>query len=530
MKRYYYHILGIATALLFLFSGDATAQEPTYREMMEDTRYNFYEVVEKANAYFETHGKGKGSGWKGFQRWCNENESKYAPSGNRSNVNHYLVQQEYQRLVRENKQKHAKTSFENGWVELGPWDANNVTSHYSPGIGRVETFWINPNDDKHMFLGSRSGGFWKTTDGGKTWDNTTDFLVACGVRSIAVNPKNFNEVLIAVQHGGAGYTHGIYRSTDGGSTWSASKFIPANVGWGGLGDNVRIYQVKYHPRVANLVFIGSNRGLYRSTNNLDSWSEIMGGTITDVAFHPTKDAVIYMFNNKSSDRNILKKSTDGGASFNNAGTFPNNSNSRIYLSSSKAEPTHLYAASTNGVYKSTDEGDSFEFLVNPDESGLAFAVSDLDVNNMIYGYVDLHNSTNNGTTFTQRTNWNVQNEAYIHADLRIADCVNGVFYVGTDGYLAKSTDNGVTWTWLNDGTAIREFYAVGCSQGSYDIHIAGSQDNGTTILSDGDWIEWNGGDGMEAIAQPLNPDWLIGSWQYGTRNYTRNGGQTRVRL
>ena len=130
---------------------------------------------------------------------------------------------------------------------------------------------------------------------------------------------------------------------------------------------------------------------------------------------------------------------------------------------------------------------------------------------MVYGYVDLHNSTNNGGAFTKRTEWSNQNEAYIHADLRIAACVNGTFYVGTDGYLAKSSDNGVTWTRLNDGTAIREFYAVGTSQGNYDVHMAGSQDNGTSILAPDGWIEWNGGDGMEALVHALNPKWMIGS-------------------
>ncbi|MCB0852617.1 MAG: hypothetical protein KDD63_10355, partial [Bacteroidetes bacterium] len=34
-------------------------------------------------------------------------------------------------------------------------------------------------------------------------------------------------------------------------------------------------------------------------------------------------------------------------------------------------------------------------------------------------------------------------------------------------------------------------------------------------------------DGMEAVIQPLNDNWMIGSWQYGTRNRTKDGGQTR---
>ena len=523
----------ISIAKTFLLIGFITShnvvlsQSVSYKDMMMDNSYNFYEVVDAANNYFDLNGKGKGSGYKIFERWRSENESKYFPSGNRSNVNHYLPQEAYSEFVGSQYNLKHKTSFPNGWVELGPWDANNVTSHYSPGIGRVETFWVNPNDNNHMFIGSRSGGFWRTNDGGANWENTTDFLVASGVPALAVNPNNINEVLISVEHGGAGYTHGIYRSTNGGATWSISDFNPTNLGWGGLGDNEHIYKIAYHPNVANQVFICSTKGLFVSNDNLKSWTSPFNGRTTDVDFHPTKNTTIYAYRYNSPDASRIKISTNGGNSFSNGGSLPNNDNKRVYLSISPSEPSQIYAASTNNVYKSTNEGSSFTALSNPNSSGLAFAVSDVNTNNMIYGYVDLFASTDGGLTFTQKTEWANQNDAYIHADLRIAQCINGTFYVGTDGYFAKSDDNGNTWTRLNDGTAIREFYAVGLGQGNYDLNMAGSQDNGSSILNKNGWVEWNGGDGMEAIVHPLNYDWMIGSWQYGTRNYTHNGGLNR---
>lgn len=515
-------LFGLVTSYNLAFS-----QSLNYKDMMIDNSYNFYEVVEAADRYFDEHGRGKGSGFKIFERWKSENESKYFPSGDRFNVNHYLPQEAYTEFIKSNAQLKHKTSFPNGWVELGPWDANNVTSHYSPGIGRVETFWVNPNNDKHMFIGSRSGGFWRTTDGGANWENTTDFLVASGVPALAVNPSNINEILISVEHGGAGYTHGIYRSTDGGSTWIKSDFNPTNLGWGGLGDNEHIYKIAYHPNVANQIFICSTKGLFVSNDNLSTWSSPFNGRTTDVNFHPTKNTTIYAYRYVTSDVNRIKISTDGGTSFSNGGSLPNNGNKRVYLSCSPAEPSHVYAASTDNVYKSTTEGILFTALSNPNSSGLAFAVSDVNTNNMIYGYVDLFASTDGGINFTQKTEWANQNDAYIHADLRIAECVNGTFYVGTDGYFAKSNDNGNTWTRLNDGTAIREFYAVGLGQGNYDLNMAGSQDNGSSILNEEGWVEWNGGDGMEGLVHPLNKDWMIGSWQFGTRNFTRNGGLNR---
>mgnify|MGYP006090187053 FL=1 len=520
-------LLGLPTALLcltILLNLSAFAQQKvSYKEMMENTAYNFYEVVDSANAYFDINGRGKGSGSKGFERWKNENESKYAPSGDRYNVDHYITAKAYKAILSKNSYKH-KGSFDNGWEEQGPWDANTISSHYSPGIGRVQDYWIDPSNTDRIFLVSRGGGFWRTSDGGANWETTSDFLVANGVYSVAVNPQNTQEVLIAVQQGGNAYTHGIYKSINGGTTWEISEFNPTNLGWGGLGDNERIYKLRYHPTVANQIFIGTSKGLYVSDNNLMTWHLEFNGPATEVGFHPTQNNIIYAFRNTGTDRNLLKKSINGGASFSNAGIFPSNSNARIYISTSPDEPTHVYAGSKNNVYKSTDEGATFTALSNPDENCLAFAVSDLDVNNMIYGYVDLHASTDGGNTFTKKTSWSTQDEAYIHADMQIASCLNGVFYTATDGYLAKSSDNGTTWTNLNDGTAIRDFYAVGLSQGNIDVHMAGSQDNGTSILNKDGWLEWNGGDGMEALVHPLNADWMIGSWQFGSRNYTRDGG------
>ena len=94
------------------------------------------------------------------------------------------------------------------------------------------------------------------------------------------------------------------------------------------------------------------------------------------------------------------------------------------------------------------EGLNYVFRSNPNTGAQGFAVSDIDTGKVIYGYVDLFASANGGDNFTQRTWWSTGNSnhtgtSYIHADLRTAISVNGVFYVGTDGYMAKSKDFGI---------------------------------------------------------------------------------------
>jgi len=80
------NLIGIIIGLMF-FTSTSIAQN--YKKLMYDNNVNFYMVVNEAENYFIGKGKGKGSGWKGFQRWATDNEYKYYPSGNRSNVVHY---------------------------------------------------------------------------------------------------------------------------------------------------------------------------------------------------------------------------------------------------------------------------------------------------------------------------------------------------------------------------------------------------------------------------------------------------------
>ncbi|MCI4668062.1 MAG: GEVED domain-containing protein [Bacteroidia bacterium] len=501
-------------------------------EMLHDPSYNFYDVVKAGEAYFSTHFNGKGSGYKEFRRWIDENESRYYPDGDRSNVDPFFTSHAYEKFSKNNPVQHRL--FPNGWNDLGPYSANNITEGYNPGIGRVESFWVNPTNNQQIYLGSRSGGFWKTNDEGTTWQNTTDFLVASGVNTIAVSPTNPDSILINVRNGGNGTSHGIFRSTDGGNSWTLTPFNPTNLGWGGLGGFGAIYKIVYHPTIPNLIFIGTSNGIYRSADNLNNWTRLYNnGDFTDIEFHPTNPNIIYLYDDYSQSQypNQILRSTDAGLSYTPSALISGNNGQRGHIAVSPVSPDDVYFASTSGIWKSTDLGQNFSFITNPSESCRGFAVSDLSTQNMLYGYVNLQASIDSGSNFFLSASWFVPNgvpgPAYAHADLRTAECVNGVFYVGTDGYLAKSDDNGVTWDRLNDGTGIREFYRAGLSQSNWEVQMAGSQDNGTSIRNGNGWIEWNGGDGMEAVVQPLNADWMMGSWQFGSRNVTKDGGQSR---
>ena len=519
--------------ILFLFSFNFLSAQQ-WKEMIKDPSINVYEVVAEAESYFQNIDKNaKGSGWKAYNRWLYENEPKFYPSGDRSNVDPYFVSKEYLK----NNILQEKSLFDNGWEELGPHYIEQVTGHYAVGLGRVESFYADPNDSNRIYLGSRSGGFWKTIDGGNTWVNTTDFLYAAGVNTIAVSPENPNHVFINVRNSNNGVTHGIYQSTDGGDTWNITNFNPENLSWGGLGTYNSIYKIAYHPTIPDLVLIGTSEGLFRSTDNLNTWTNSATGNswewdydFTQISFHPTDENIIYAATYNEDSKIYI--SNDGGSTFAKSNTIVGNS-SNIKLSVSAACSNCVYVGTSDGIWKSTDNGQNFTLISNPGISNYgAFAVSDIDPNYMLFGDIDTHISSDEGLTFNQATYWSTGNAnynttgTYVHADIRGSRSENGVFWVNTDGFLCKSLDNGATWQ-IYEGQSIRENYCLGLSQSNHERTISGSQDNGTSIKTENSWIEFYGADGMEGIIHPLNDDWMIGSFQFGGKRRTKDGGLTQ---
>ena len=525
--------------------GFSQTENAFYKEKMNDNSVNFYDVVKEAEAYFETIDKDKkGSGYKPFMRWKYANEYKYFPTGDRSNVDPYFVENQFTNYKKENPSNQRASS--NPWIELGPNTIDSITGHYSAGLGRIEDIYVDPTNSNLLYLGSRSGGFWRSNDEGKNWVCTTDTLVATGVNTFTVSPTNADSILINVKNARNNTSFGVYMSIDGGFTWIETNFNPTNLGVGGLGSNFQILEIAYHPRIKDLVFVGTNNGLYISTDNLNSWVQVEPAyDFKELAFHPTNDSIVYTYNTAgSSTSNFLLISHDFGNTFSLSNNIlGNNGNETVELVTSPQCEYCVWFGSNNGIWVSYDKGLNFKFLSNPDEACHGFAVSDIDTSYIVYGYVDLDGSSDGGRTFSDKTRWSLGNTNgggngnaisyktstdYIHADLRNAKCVNGVFYVATDGFMCKSTDNGDTWQILSEGVGTRENYCLGASQSNHHRNISGSQDNGTSILTEKGWVEFYGADGMEGIIHPLNDDYMMGSVQYGNRRLTKNGGLTQT--
>lgn len=110
----------------------------------------------------------------------------------------------------------AKTSAAKlNWVERGPGNVG----------GRTRPVLVDPDDLLNAWwAGSVSGGLWKTTDRGRTWQPVTDHLPNLAVSSLAMAESDPNVIYMGTGEG-VGYFSsvagdGVFKSVDRGATWN----------------------------------------------------------------------------------------------------------------------------------------------------------------------------------------------------------------------------------------------------------------------------------------------------------------------
>ncbi|NJM16898.1 MAG: hypothetical protein HC896_17340, partial [Bacteroidales bacterium] len=89
---------------------------------------------------------------------------------------------------------------------------------------------VDPDDATHKtwYAGSASGGVWKTTDGGKTWNKIFSVDENTGCSDLTMDPKNPNTLYAAFwefrrtawSFNSGGLKSALYKSTDGGKNWA----------------------------------------------------------------------------------------------------------------------------------------------------------------------------------------------------------------------------------------------------------------------------------------------------------------------
>ena len=510
-------------------------------DKMQDPSQNFYEVQKEFNDYWENKTIEKGKGWKQFKRWENFMEQRVFPDGLQYPE---LLLEEYNKLQATNNQFNMLPP--NVWQQVGPSNVPLESSGRKRGIGRVNTIAFHPTDANTIYVGAPAGGFWKSVNGGQTWQTSTDFLANLGVSDIAIHPTNPDTIYIITgdRDGGDTYAYGLLKSYDGGTSWQMT----------GLSFNITQYykgnRILIDPNNPNVLIVATSNGIYRSVDGGNTFVNTFSISITSMEFHTTNSNVIY---GGSKGSTSVYKSSDNGITWAQAGTgLPSQSDVvRACVGVTADNPSVVYAlfgGNNNGfygVYKSTDEGQTWSQQANSpnllgwsttgsDSDGqawydLAFEVSPQDENTLFVGGVNCWKSTNGGQSWNINTHWYGGGGAtYMHADEHMLkyNPLNNYVYSGNDGGLYYSSDNGNIWTDISDGLQITQFYSLGVSQTVQDKVITGAQDNGTFLKTATNWDAVIGGDGMECIIDYTNANIMYGALYYGDIRKSTNGGNS----
>lgn len=504
---YYTSIIGISFLILLLPS-EGRSQE--YLEMIRKGNYPFNEIKEKANAYFNEHGK-SGKQFDRYKQWEWLAKRKLDDNG-------YLIsaKQIYKERL---KHKHtAKNPCNTTWSELGPFNWDHTTS-WAPGVGRVICMAINPNNIDHIYVGSAAGGLWVTYNGGETWEIAVEGEDLMEIYSISIDPSNVNNIYFFARGGG------VFRSTDGGLNWQ------------NLVDDDRgtIRRILIDPSNSNTVLIGSWMGIWRSIDQGNTFFKVSDDGTESMEFNSSNSNIIYSAGTK------FQRSFDNGNSWVEVSNGIVD-NDRMKLAVTNNDPNYIYICQADGgqfgrLYKSSDGGNSFEItmegttqnlLGNQAHRDMAICVNHSNKNEVYVAGLNSYKSSDGGYHFSKITEWvNPENNiGYNHADVEALLFTDGVVFSASDGGIYKSSDLGDTWEDLSSGLGIRQFYRMGCSQTNPNLVIAGSQDNGTSIMKGNDhhWIDWIGGDGMESFFDYSNENKAYGSAQYGNLFKTSNQG------
>lgn len=403
------------------------------------------------------------------------------------------------------------------WTEMGPWDIDHVTSHWCPGIGRIDVIQEDPNNSNILYAGAPTGGLWKSLDAGNSWTPLTDDLPVVGIAGIAIDPNDSNTIYIATGDKDTYwyvYSIGVLKSTDGGSTWATTGLTWENI------DYATISKLIHHPTQSGTVFAGTNSGLYKTTDGGSNWNVVLAGDVDDIEFKPGAPSTMYAITEQ------FFRSTDNGDNFSQVSVT---GSGRAQIAVTPANANYVYFSSASGIYRSTNSGSSFSRQGNypgPNTQvwyDTCLAVSPNNAEEVYLGEIEVYKSANGGRSFSDITYWVYppSGKLFVHADIHELIFFGSTLYIGTDGGIYKTSDGGASVTDLTAGIGNRQFYRIGCSKTAADCIIGGSQDNGTSYMYNGIWYEWLGADGFECLV-----DWgqtdnrtVVGSIQNGGGPY-----------
>ena len=431
------------------------------------------------------------------------------------------------------------------WRNIGPANMS----------GRVSDIEALDDDWTTVLVASASGGVWKSTNGGTTFEPIFDRYGAASIGDIALSQKDPNIIWVGTGEecgrNSSAWGNGIYKSTDGGKTFTHM----------GLKNTYTIGTVLIHPNNLDTVYAAAtgnvwgyigDRGLFKTTDGGKNWQKLTNGLPNDgktgaieLIMHPNNPDELYVsfwqrlrqpfrFDSGGPNGGIFK-TTDGGDSWQKlTNGLPEGDSGKIGLAIARSNPKVLMAFYEHGfqptpddpdyddmsklgtgLYRSEDGGASWKYMNRYNNRPFYYShvwINPLD-DKLIYRVTgSFEYSEDAGKTFQRFTG------AGIHGDyhtLWLDPDNKERFYVGNDGGSYLTHDHGKSYIKF-DQFVLSQFYMLGVDMRDPYYVYGGLQDNGTwggpsttrdrAIYSDV-WYSISGGDGFHVQIDPT--DWRI---------------------
>ncbi|MEM1134373.1 MAG: hypothetical protein AAGI07_00940 [Bacteroidota bacterium] len=420
--------------------------------------------------------------------------------------------------------------------------------------GRVTSIDAVTDNPDIIYVGTASGGLWKSESGGIAWQPIFEHEKAASIGAVAINQQNPDVIWAGTGEGNprnsqsSGY--GIYKSLDGGKNWQLM----------GLENTRNIHKIIINKHNPDIVYAGvqgsawgahPERGVYKTTDGGETWEKVLFVNdrtgVADMVVDPSnpdklvvalwhfqRDAWYFKSGGEGSGLYIT---IDGGKNWKKQTEkegFAKGELGRMGLAVAPSNPDIIYAlveAEKNALYKSTDGGVKWMKVSDKDVGNRPFYYSDLYVDPKnenrlynVYGIVKV--SEDGGKTFSNLLAWNrkptdihVDHHAwYIHPE-------NPSFMMdGNDGGLAITRDRGKSWRFV-ENLPVGQFYHINVdNEIPYNVY-GGMQDNGSWRGPAYTWRnggirnsyfeELSFGDGFDVVPDPADSRYGYTMWQGG---------------
>ena len=438
--------------------------------------------------------------------------------------------------------------FDSGTISGLP--ARNIGSAVMSGrIAAVDA----AHDDGRLlvFVGSASGGVWKSVNGGTTFKPVFDKQPVQSIGAVTIDPTNSKIVWVGTGESwvrnSVSIGDGIYKSTDSGENWT-------NVG---LKDSEHISRILVDPKDDNTVYAcatghlwddNEERGVYKTSDGGKSWRKVLSGKNAStgcamLSMSPLEPNTIYAslwdFRRQGwtfgsgGEGSGLFKSTDGGEHWTelteaNSKGLPAKPYGRIALAVAPSNPRIVYAmieSKNSALFRSDDGGktwtrrDASQFMVWRPFYFANLIVDPKDPEKVFKPDLILLYSANGGKSFSP-----VSSAA--HGDFHavwIDPANTNIVYAGDDGGLWRSQDGGTRWM-HQVNLPVSQFYHVSVDDDDPYHVYGGLQDNSSWVgdssypngVTYSRWENMYGGDGFWMFEDPSDAAYIYAEYQGGT--------------